>query len=94
MIEGIFAVLYVSHMGLTQCYKTVVVCTYFQDSGGRRFGNTQKGISWPILDKFAPNVCADKYGEYKGHKRPIIALFVYSRWPQHLWEFKMGWPPS
>ena len=24
MIEGIFAVLYVSHMGLTQCYKTVV----------------------------------------------------------------------
>ena len=37
--------------------------------------DTQKVISWPILDKFAPNLCADKYGEYKSHKRPIIALF-------------------
>ena len=47
-----------------------------QDSRGRRFGITQKGISWPILDKFSPNLCADKYVEYKSHKRPIIALFV------------------
>jgi len=58
------------------------------------FLNTQKGISWPILDKFAPKLFADKYGKYKGHKRPIIALFVNSRWRQHFWEFKMGWPPS
>ena len=36
------------------------------------FENAQQGISWPILDKFAPNLCADKYGEYKGHKRPIM----------------------
>ena len=28
MIEGIFAVLYVSHMGLTHCYKTVVFYIY------------------------------------------------------------------
>jgi len=56
--------------------------------------NAQQSISWPILDKFAPNLCADKYGEYKGHKQPIIALFVNSRWRQHFLEFKMGWPPS
>ena len=37
--------------------------------------NTQKGVSGPILDQFTPNLCADKYGEYKAHKRPIIALF-------------------
>ena len=65
-----------------------------QDSGGRRCENTQKGIFWPILEKFAPNLCADKYGEYKGHKRPIIALSVNSRWRQHFWELKTGWPPS
>jgi len=28
VIEGIFAVLYVSHSGLTHCYKTVVFFTY------------------------------------------------------------------
>jgi len=27
VIEGLFAVLYVSHMGLTRCYKTVVFYT-------------------------------------------------------------------
>jgi len=54
-----------------------------QDSGAHRFGNTQKGISWPILDIFAPNLYAGKYGEYKGHERPIIALFENSRRRQH-----------
>jgi len=35
VIEGIFAVLYVSHMGLTRCYKTVVfyiyICSFFDE---------------------------------------------------------------
>jgi len=34
--------------------------------------NAQQGIFWSILDKFAPNLCVDKYGEYKGYKRPIM----------------------
>jgi len=31
VIEGIFAVLYVSHMCLTRCYKTVVFYIYFEN---------------------------------------------------------------
>ena len=71
MIEGIFAVLYVLHMGLTHCYKKCRFFTYIKDSPQSPKQTIQPSFKLPmkgIVFELSLNLPAKRWG--------IVLLYV------------------